>query len=391
MGDHYGEFLRQVYFFKKLGDAEIGLIGSLCHEESFGPGEVVFREGARADKFFMVIEGSVEVWKNFEGGRGELLALHGNGHLFGEMALIDELPRSATVRARDRVRTLAIYREDFQGLLLKNNRVALAIMRSISLMIRASNELFVEDLRQRNIELERAYAELKRAQDELVRNERLSTLGKFSSLIIHDLKNPLSALGTQAQLILMSKDSPELVEKCGQSLVREVGRLERLTMELLDYSRGEIRLSYSPCRIDHLFDKLIDNVADRFAQRRISIDKRVEFQGPMIIDEERMFRVFLNLADNARKAMMDSGGILSLTASPVGENVLITVRDTGEGMSRDVLSHIYEPFYSSSKQGGTGLGMLIVKNIVEAHAGNIDIDSHPGKGTSIRINLPVKP
>jgi signal transduction histidine kinase len=101
-----------------------------------------------------------------------------------------------------------------------------------------------------------------------------------------------------------------------------------------------------------------------------------------------MFRALTNLSDNARKAMT-MGGSFSLTAEDNDGWLLFTVSDTGEGMNKEVLERVFEPFYSSSKGGGTGLGMAIVKSTVEAHGGNIEIDSAPGKGTRIFLRIPL--
>jgi signal-transduction protein with cAMP-binding, CBS, and nucleotidyltransferase domain len=136
----------------------------------------------------------VEVWKDWGDSEADLLAVHGPGHLFGEMALIDELPRSATVIARNPVRVLSIGRQDFHRIITENASVALSVMRSVSSMVRVSNDNFVESLRKRNRELVKTNRQLKNTQSRLLRAERLSVLGRFSTLILHDIRNPISIL-----------------------------------------------------------------------------------------------------------------------------------------------------------------------------------------------------
>ena len=187
MNDFF-QFLKGVYFFKELSQEGIESIKRVCHEIHYNPGEIVFEEGTEANRFYIILNGAVEVWKDYRSPEKDLLAIHNRGHLFGEMALIDDLPRSATVVAKEPTRLFFINREDFHQIIMENSRIALSIMKSVSSMVRQSNETFVESLRARNRELEQANQALKEAQEELLRQERLSNLGKFSSLILHDIR-----------------------------------------------------------------------------------------------------------------------------------------------------------------------------------------------------------
>lgn len=385
----YFEFLRDVYFFKDLNEDEIRLIASNCKEDRFEAGEVIFLEGSQGERFFIVLEGQVEVWKDYQSADPDMLAIHGPGHLFGELALIDDLPRSATVVARTDTRVLYLFRDEFTHIFQENSSVALSILRSVSDMVRKSNQSFVDDLRTRNRELEAAYSELKATQEELIRTERFSNLGKFSSMIIHDIRNPLSVLKSYAEMISISYDDPERVRKYAANISREVDRLNSLAGELLDYSRGEIRLEMQAVNVRSFLNRIDAYIRDRFESRGISIDIDCEFDYPVIMDEERMLRVMLNLADNARKAM-SGGGRFGITVDGDANTVRFVVADNGEGMSRDVLDHIFEPFYSKSQSGGTGLGMVIVKNVIEAHQGSLRVKSNPQEGTTITITLPSR-
>ncbi len=385
-------FLRQVSLFKGLTDDEIRLVAEVCDEECRDAGDVLFVEGSIADRFYIVTEGRIEVWKNYYDAKPDLLAIHGKGRFFGEMALIDELPRSATVVAKERTRLLYLHREDFRRLIHEYASIALSIMTGISSMIRNSNESFVDDLRKRNTELENTYAQLKNAQSEGLRSERLSTLGKFSSLILHDIRNPLSILKGQLQLMQMRLDDPEKLVGHVKASLAEVNRLERLAGEFLDYSRGEVRLDMAVTRPGDIFAKIAEALTERLVKspRTIGIVKDIQYNEPVILDTERVFRALLNVADNARKAMSRAGGTITMKSYRNGENLVLETVDTGEGMSSEVLAHVFEPFYSASGQGGTGLGMLIVKNIVEAHGGTVHLDSRPGEGTHVLLSFPLR-
>jgi signal transduction histidine kinase len=383
-------FLRRASLFKGLTDDDIRLVAESCAEEEKDAGDVIFVEGSTADRFYIVMEGRVEVWKNYYDPKPNLLAIHGSGRFFGEMALIDELPRSATVVAKERTRLLYLYRDDFRRLIRERSSIALSVMTGISSMVRNSNEAFVDDLRKRNAELERAYAQLKKAHSERLRSERLSTLGKFSSLILHDIRNPLSILKGQLQLMQMRLEEPEKLAGHVAASLSELNRLERLASEFLDYSRGEVRLDMAVIRPGELFSKLEEGQRDRLAKSGIAIVKELRYNEPVILDSERVFRALVNVTDNARKAMSRGGGTLTLKSYRDGDRLVLETADSGEGMTPEVLAHVFEPFYSASGQGGTGLGMLIVKNIVEAHGGKVRLGSKPGVGTRVLLSFPLR-
>ncbi|HDQ13756.1 MAG TPA: HAMP domain-containing histidine kinase, partial [Sediminispirochaeta sp.] len=339
--------------------------------------------------FYIIMEGEVEVWKDYDSPYADLLAVHGEGKLFGEMALVDDLPRSATVLSRSRTRVLFINEEDFQQLLKENPSVALAIIRSLSAMVRKSNQTFVEDLRERNRQLQKAYDELQAAQAELLKNERLTTLGKFSSMILHDIRNPISIIRAFADMLRTGGNLEGRNKKYVENIAFETERLNQLANELLDYSRGEIRLDMGVVEIPRFLDGVCEYAEKRIASKNITIKKDYQYQGPGIFDGQRMFRVFSNLVENSRKAL-NQGGELSVSVKKDGENLVFAIRDNGIGMSEEVLRHVFEPFFSSSSDGGTGLGMAIVKSVVDAHHGSTEIDSQPGKGTEVRISLPLR-
>lgn len=385
----YFHFLRNVAFFQALSDPDIRDIMKYCREEELEPGQVIFNEGDTADRFYIIMKGEVEVWKDYDSPYADLLAVHGEGKLFGEMALVDDLPRSATVVTRSLTRVLYINEEEFQRLLKENSSVALAIIRSLSAMVRKSNQTFVEDLRERNRRLQKAYDELREAQAELLRNERLTTLGKFSSMILHDIRNPISVIKAYGEMLSLGDQLHGKSRKYVDNINFETERLNQLANELLDYSRGEIRLDMGVVQVSDFIDEACEYAAKRLTTKEIEIHCNCEYEGQSIFDRQRMFRVFTNLLENSRKAMGRSG-TCKIAAKEINDTLQFSVSDTGAGMSEEVLQHIYEPFYSSSPDGGTGLGMAIVKSVVDAHHGSIEIESQEGRGTEIKISLPLR-
>lgn len=389
MGDSFFDFLRGISFFEELSDSDILSISKYCTAKVIQPGQILFYEGDPADMFYIIMSGEVEVWKAYETDDEDMLAVHGHGKLFGEMALIDNLPRSATVKTRTHTKLLQIGEHDFQNMIRENSSVAFSIVRSLSSMVRKSNETFLEDLKERNLELEKANNDLKTAHEELIKKERLSNLGKFSSMILHDLRNPISTVKAYTELLLMDSEISDKPRKYISNIKFETERINNLASELLDYSRGDIRLEMKIVDLTEFLSLLENSIQRRFSSSSIIITIENKFTDHAVFDFERMMRVMMNLAENARKALSGKG-IFSIKVHKKMNSLQFLIKDNGEGMSPDIQKHIFEPFYSSSRGGGTGLGMVIVKNIVEAHEGELTITSSSGQGTEIKIDLPIR-
>ena len=296
---------------------------------------------------------------------------------------------TAAIVARSPTRLLSIQKVDFQRIVAANASIALSVLRSLSSMVRKGNDTYVEALQRRNAELERLYEDLKHTQTELIRNDRLAALGRFASLILHDIRNPLSIARAYAELILHDTRNTERVAESARTIVKEADRLGGMVNELLDFARGETRLSLGPVSIPSLVSELLKGLEQRFAKARIEVRTEVGFEGPVIMDERRMLRVLHNLTDNAVKAM-PRGGVLTLTVRSAAESYSIQIGDTGVGIAPETMKRLFEPFFSSFQGGGTGLGMAIARSIVRAHGGELTVESEPGKGTRLTVTLPLK-
>jgi signal transduction histidine kinase len=381
------DFLKNSDFFSILNDDELAKIAPFFKSATYASGEMILSEDGAADRLFLVESGTVEIWKNYGDSAAARLAEQSAGSLFGEMALIDDEPRSASVVASSQCSVLYLSKDDFYRLAEEYPSIMFAVLRALSRMIRTSNDSYVESLNNQNRELQQALIDLKTAQKELIRTERFSNLGKLSSLIIHDLRNPLSVIKGYGEMLQVLYDEPEQVREYSKKIVQEAIRLNQFAQELLDYSRGDLRLNWVFTSFPMIFQKLGQYVQKTFERSGIEVQISHEGIRPFYVDEERLMRAILNLCDNARKAMGD-GGTLQLTGRQADGQLIITVKDNGTGMSEDVLAHIFEPFYSFSQKGGTGLGMVSVKTIVEAHGGSIRIDSAIDKGTTVTLELP---
>lgn len=380
-------YLRNIYFFHEMPDSALIKIHALCTEKTYEQGTVLFFEHMPGDKFFIILEGELEIWKRFGQPDEILLGISEAGQPVGEMALIDNQPRSATVRARTPTRVYVIQADDFNNLLLTENSICVILLQSVTMMVRRSNESHIADLDRQNRALAQAYTELKAAQDELVNRERLSVVGRFSSLILHDIRNPLSALKSRVELLRINYADQAYFEQAIEKINSDISRMELLTAEFLDYARGDVRLQMSICSLDALFERFRDIMSLKIENNDIALQIDNQIAKPVIIDEERILRVLINAGDNACKAM-STGGKLTVRSSMDDKYIHIDIIDTGAGMTPDILDKIFIPFYSASS-GGVGLGMIIIKNIVDAHHGKVFVSSAPGAGTKVSISLPV--
>jgi PAS domain S-box-containing protein len=246
-----------------------------------------------------------------------------------------------------------------------------------------TSEVAAEVELQRRVE-ERTAA-LKAAQGDLLRKERLSALGQLTATMAHELRNPLSAIRNTLFAVKETAAAKEVsLDRPLGRIERSVERCDRIISDLLDFTRIKAlhRAAVAP---DAWLDELLSEQRlppDIALERKFAADCTVE------IDAEQMRRVVINLVENAAQAIPDSAAERRITVSTarVGESFEMVVEDTGSGIPSDILSKVFEPLFST-KSFGTGLGLPVVKQIIEQHGGSIAIASEPGKGTRVTIKL----
>jgi two-component system sensor histidine kinase PilS (NtrC family) len=230
--------------------------------------------------------------------------------------------------------------------------------------------------------------ELKRLEREVFDKERMAALGRLSAAIAHEIRQPLTAmtgaLKELARLAPLEDDDKKLVE----IVSRESQRLNQIITEFLDYSR-EKSYSFADLEVITLIEEtllLIERHAA--ASGKVMIERHFRPKKlRALVDRDAIKQVLWNLCNNALRAMPD-GGVLTVSAEAVGDAVRISVRDTGTGFDPRAAQRIFEPFQSGFT-GGTGLGLAIVYQILQAHKGQIRVDTEPGIGTEFVVELPV--
>jgi two-component system NtrC family sensor kinase len=233
-------------------------------------------------------------------------------------------------------------------------------------------------------------ASLDRQQRELRSAERLAAVGRISAQITHEIRNPLNAIGLNAELLGEELDGLEPRPKAALQLLsvigREADRLEAVAEEYLKFARLP-RASPAPLDVAELLGGLLDFLAPELTAARVEVIRDVATDLPRLEGDEAQLRaVVLNLVRNSREAMA-GGGVLTVRARRSEGGLEIAVSDTGAGMAPDVLARIFEPFYTT-KERGTGLGLAYSRRVVEEHGGSIRCESAPGRGTTFAIRLP---
>ncbi len=259
---------------------------------------------------------------------------------------------------------------------------------------RASRQLQTQraDLERQATALGEANRELRATQGQLRASERLAAIGEVSAAVAHGIRNPLANIRAAAQVGLDTPDDPGSVKRYLSAITAEVDRLGRWLRALLDVVRPfEPRLA--PVDPNAMIEDLLALLSERSAQSQIRVERHLASDLPgLMADEVQLQQALLNVLDNALDALPPGGTLEVRTAragDPEGSEVRVMIHDNGEGIPRDRLGRIFEPFFTTKSQG-TGIGLAITRKVIEGHGGRVDIESAPGKGTTIDIRLPVK-
>jgi PAS domain S-box-containing protein len=230
--------------------------------------------------------------------------------------------------------------------------------------------------------------ERKRLEEELLRNERLATLGKMVAHISHEIKNPLATIGGFAAQLGRLAELPEGTQRKLRLIHDEVQRLEKFLADLSTFTRTD-SLQKTPGDMLALIREVAELMEASFKQQGVVFQLQAPRQLPTFaFDPQKIRQVLLNIFKNALEAM-PQGGRLTVEAQVRDEYVVVQVTDTGHGIAPEHLKSLFTPFFST-KAGGTGLGLTISRGLIAQHQGEIDIDSEVDRGTTCIIRLPLK-
>ncbi len=234
----------------------------------------------------------------------------------------------------------------------------------------------------------------KQIESQLRHAERLASLGRLVAGVAHEVRNPLTTIRLRVQMCRRDAESLQVKESCSVAL-QEIERLNGIVNRLLSFARP-VQLRLEPADVRHLLEERIQCFRDLALKTGVTVVANLPQDGlPLQVDKDRMAQVFDNVIQNAIEAMSEGGGTLSVTlASQMkmaenGSGVCVEFRDTGKGMDSCIVGHVFDPFFTT-KPSGTGLGLSICHELVQAHGGEIHVESKEGRGTSVRITIPVR-
>jgi PAS domain S-box-containing protein len=235
--------------------------------------------------------------------------------------------------------------------------------------------------------VEQRTKQLKEAQEQLIKSERLAAIGQVAAMVGHDLRNPLTSI-KGATYYLKKKLGPKMDEKTIEMLElieKDIEHSNEIITDLMEYSK-EIRLELTETTPKSIVRDALSLVE---VPRNAKVLDLTQSEPKIKMDVEKMRRVFGNLIKNAIDAM-PIGGKLAITSRESNANMEIAFADAGIGMTKEIMEKIWTPFFTT-KSRGMGLGLAICKRIVEAHGGSISVESTVGKGTTFTVTIPIKP
>ena len=372
--------------FPGISPAEVAELITNCKLMNYPAGTVLCHENAVENTFYVILEGEVEVTKVINNRETRLLKKLSAGDFFGEMALIHNAPRAATVKTVTPFIGLEINKDAFDRVLKNSSSVSLAMVREISRRLRENDEMAIDDLRIRAGELAEAYQKL--AEQDLARRE-------FLTNISHQLRTPLMAAGGYLQMLQKGAIPPGKTAEAIEKANRNVQQIASLVNDILFVQEMELILKqFEPVDMAELARQVAGNYREKAKSRKIDLRVRSDLLLPPVSgDYQSLERALTALVDNAVKFSLEEGRV-EVQLRRKKDQVAVKVSDQGIGIQPGALPHIFDRFYHLDKSGdrlyeGLGLGLAITRQVIEQHKGSLEVVSTPGKGSAFTMWLNV--
>lgn len=378
--------LRKFNLFTRLDDSRLQEIAGFVTVGQFREGEIICNENANSRSMFFLEEGRVLVSK-----KDVPLAYLEEGEYFGEMSLLEGKQRTATVKT---VRDSIIYEissETFDKFLRASPEAMHDIVITFDKRLRKHNLLVIDQY----LKLKEQYHQLQETHNQLLQTEKLASIGMITSGIAHEINNPLTIISGYIEILQdkMADDTnanpfyPKTFEKIGNA----AEAIRKIVINLKSYvSSNSDNIVID---LNKTIQASIDLVSYLYRKEQIELETNLCSENPMIIANiGKLQQVIMNLLSNSKDAM-DESEIKKITISTSTENsnAIIKVTDSGTGIDSDKIDKIFDKFYSTKPVGkGTGLGLDIIKSIIEEIKGRINVESKPGNGATFIISIPLK-
>jgi len=355
-------------FFCQLSPPELVALRQVAQEQKFSAGQEIFKEGDSGDGVYVVAAGLVEISGLVDPKVRLVFSEVGPGEVFGEMAVIENKPRSAGAVARADTMVYFIPRKEMLALVERSPALALALLQEISHRLREFNRQYIRHVLQA---------------------ERLAIVGRFARSIVHDLKNPLNVIGLTAEIASLDRATPEMRQQAAGRIRKQIERISDLVGEILDFTQGaQSDFVLAPADYGAFVTQLLEELRPEANLKSV----KLELENPppaveLLIHPKRLRRVFYNLVHNATDAMPEGGKII-LRFQVTEQEVVTEVEDGGRGIAPEIAGQLFEVFATHGKEHGTGLGLSICKRIIQDHQGWISARNQPGRGAVFSFGLP---
>ncbi|HEX7666978.1 MAG TPA: GAF domain-containing protein [Polyangiaceae bacterium] len=227
---------------------------------------------------------------------------------------------------------------------------------------------------------------LQLAREEREREERLTTIGRLLSGVIHDLKTPLTLISGYVQLMDREKNDAKR-DEYAQLILKQFDHISAMQRDVLEFARGERNVLIRKVYLAQFFADVKNQLEPQLAKRGIDLVLDLKDKGTAKLDEGKILRVVHNLARNAEEAMAGRGGKFTIKVFREDDDLILQFSDTGPGIPKEIEHRLFQSFVTSGKKGGTGLGLAIVKKIAEEHNGTVEVHS-TSRGATFTMRLP---
>ena len=358
---------------------------------TYPPNTILCQEDAFESTFYIILDGDVKVTKVLAHDQVRLLKTLTSGDFFGEMAIIQNAPRAATVTTTAPSTVLEIRKDAFNSLLRRSASISLAMVKEVSYRLRENDAMAIEDLRLKAGELAAAYQQL--AEQEYARRE-------FLSMIAHELRTPLTAASGFLHMLQMGILQGQGVNSEAQhtaleSVSRNIQQIVSLVNDILFLQEMDLIMPrFQPMDIGEIIHSVVEKHEESAQTNKVTVSVEIAPKLPQVNgDAKTLERAFAAVLDNAIKFSPD-GGNVEIHANFNKTQLWVEFQDHGIGIPEDILPRIFDRFFHIDQiEGrifrGMGLGLSIARQVIEQHDGKIAVESEFGKGTKLTINLPL--
>ncbi|MDA0262218.1 MAG: MFS transporter, partial [Proteobacteria bacterium] len=392
------ELLRKVPIFDNLGRAELTSLTAIGLYETAEAGRTLFREGDPGDTAYVILLGSIDVIRSDDEGHDVVIATLGAGEVFGELALIDGEPRSASAVAKVETQLFSIGRDDFIRLMSSSPRLLGDFMVGMTGRIRQTNAAFFEAMMQQ---------ERLRSEGEI---ERHRMIAQMVTGVAHEINTPIGIATHAASIITddlrtdridaLAKDDKARkqladIAEAAQLVQDNIVRADRLIKSFRNLSVQQISESRETLDLAAYTEEVVGLYKMKAEAAHLELTTKLEVTGDRAQWEGYpglYSQLILNIISNADVHAYpgNTPGKIDVTLAEAGDRFQLTIRDYGRGIPASDIENVWEPFFTTARdQGGTGLGLSIVRNIATTSLhGEIKLESIEGEGTTISIFIP---